>query len=59
MTQHTGTTTEAQAVLQTERVKAIMAETGCDFAQACDQYIRERHKVVDTSDGASRASHCS
>lgn len=57
-TVHTGTVTEAHAILQTERVKQIMAETGCTFSQACDQYIREKHKTVST-EGVSRASHCS
>lgn len=38
----TDTTTEAKAILQTERVKQIMAETGMNFAEACNQYIKEK-----------------
>jgi hypothetical protein len=36
------TISESHATLQQERVKAIMAETGMNFAEACNQYIRER-----------------
>lgn len=39
-TQHTGRTcSEAEAFMQTQHVKTIMAEDQIDFAQAMDKYI--------------------
>jgi hypothetical protein len=46
MTEHTGTITEAQAILQQERIKAIMAETSCTFAEAGNQYIKEKYGLA-------------
>ena len=53
---HTGEMPEARAVLQQERIKKIMADTGCTFSQACDQYIREKHGEPELP-AVSRASH--
>jgi len=46
MTEHTGTTTESLAILQQERVKQIMADTGCNFSEACNRYIAEKQGLL-------------
>ncbi len=40
--EHTGTISEVQANVQTEAVKAVMAETGLNFGDAFNEWLRRR-----------------